>query len=176
MRYVLVIAGIAVGLVVVVAIIGTLLPRDHVATVTATIPASPEKVWAALTDVAAYPTWRSDVQRVELLSKAPASLSWREHSRQGTLTFVTETFEPHHRLVGRIADQNLPFGGAWEYDLAPDGADSARTRLTITERGYVSNPVFRFVSRFVMGHYATLESYMKALGHKFGADVTPIRV
>jgi uncharacterized protein YndB with AHSA1/START domain len=165
-----------VGLVVIIAIIGSLLPRDHVATVTATIPASPEKVWAALIDVAAYPTWRSDVQRVELLTKPPASLSWREHSRQGTLTFVTETSEPLRRLVGRIADRNLPFGGAWEYNLAPEGADSARTRLTITERGYVSNPVFRFVSRFVMGHYATLESYMKALGHKFGADVMPTRV
>lgn len=176
MRYVLIVAGIAVGLVVVIAIIGSLLPRDHVATVTATIPASPEKVWAALTDVAAYPTWRSDVQRVELLSKPTASLSWREHSRQGSLTLVTETFEPPHRLVGRIADRNLPFGGAWEYDLAPDGPDSARTRLTITERGYVSNPVFRFISRFVIGHFSTLETYTKALGRKFGADVIPTRV
>ena len=175
MRYVLVIAGIAAGLVVVIAIIGSLLPRDHVATVRATIPASREKVLAVLTDVAAFPTWRPDVQRVEILSKPPAPLSWREYSKRGSLTFVTETLEPN-RLIGRIADKNLPFGGAWEYDLAPDGADSARTLLTITERGYVSNPIFRFVSRFVMGHYATLESYMKSLGRKFGEEVRPTRV
>lgn len=103
-------------------------------------------------------------------------LSWREHTEQGVMTFAVEAFEPPRRMVGRIADKNLPFGGAWEYVLAPDATDPGKTRVTITERGYVTNPIFRFVSRFLIGHYSTLDTYLKDLGRKFGNVVAPTRV
>jgi uncharacterized protein YndB with AHSA1/START domain len=175
MKWAFIIIGSLVGLVVLIAIVGAMLPRDHVASMTTTIPAPADRVWAALIDVGAYPTWRSDVQRVEILSQPPAPLSWREHSKQGAMTLAVESFEPPRRMVARIADKGLPFGGAWEYVVAPDSADRAKTRVTVTERGYVSNPIFRFVSRFVMGHYSTLDSYLRALGRKFGGEVTPER-
>lgn len=174
MKWALIIVGGLIGLVVLVALIGTMLSRDHVATMTAVIPVPPDTAWSTLIDVASYPTWRSDLKRVEVLSQAP-TLSWREHASQGSMTFAVEAFEPPRRMIARITDKNLPFGGAWEYVLAPDGSDANKTRVTITERGFVSNPIFRFVSRFVMGHYATLDSYLKALGRKFGGDVTPMR-
>jgi hypothetical protein len=65
----------------------------------------------------------------------------------------------------------LPFGGRWEFDITPAGADASR--VTITERGWVSNPIFRFVSRYVMGHTASLEAYLRALGKQFGSEPTP---
>jgi uncharacterized protein YndB with AHSA1/START domain len=176
MKWALIIIGSLVGLVVLIAIVGAMLPRDHVASMTTTISASPDKVWGALIDVGNYPTWRPDLQRVEVVSQPPAPLSWREHSRQGAMTLAVESFEPPRRMVARIADKDLPFGGAWEYVIAPDSADRAKTRVTITERGYVSNPIFRFVSHFVMGHYSTLDSYLRALSRKFGGEVTPERV
>jgi len=175
MKWALIIVGALVGLVVLIGLIGAMLPRDHVATMTAVIPASPDEVWATLTDVASYPTWRPDLQRVEVLSQPPAPLSWREHGSQGAMTLAVETFEPPRRMVGRISDENLPFGGAWEYVLSPDRADPNKTLVTITERGYVTNPIFRFVSRFVMGHYATLDAYLRALSRKFGSEVAPVR-
>jgi hypothetical protein len=70
---------------------------------------------------------------------------------------VTER-QPPRRLVTRIADQSLPFGGTWTYELTPAGSG---TRLTITEHGTVFNPVFRFMSRFVFGHAATIERFLK---------------
>ena len=143
---------------------------------TATIAAPPDTVWAAVTNVEAYPAWRGDLQRVEIVSQPGASKSWREHSKHGPVTMAIDTAEPPRRLVVRIADRDLPFGGAWEYVITPDAADATRSRVTVTERGYVSNPIFRFVSRFVMGHYASLDSYLRALGKKFGAEVTPTRV
>ena len=176
MRYVYIIGAIVVGLVVLIAIIGALLPRDHVATVTATIPASADDVWTAITNVEAFPSWRTDVQRVQVAPPQTSPKSWREYSRHGAVTMAVDISEPPRRLVVRIADKDLPFGGAWEYELGRDGADVGKTRLTITERGYVSNPIFRFVSRFVMGHYGSLEAYTKSLGRKFGADVTSTRV
>jgi len=33
----------------------------------ALLPAAPEAVWRAITDVAAFPAWRTDVKRVEVL-------------------------------------------------------------------------------------------------------------
>jgi len=162
-------------LIAIIALIGALQPRDHVATMTATISAPAEKVWAALTDVAAYPTWRSGLKRVDVLSKPGEPLSWRETTSQGPMTFTTEVFEPPKRMVARIKDEGQPFGGAWEYVVAADSTDAGKSRVTITERGWVSNPVFRFVSRFVMGHYGTLDTYLRALGRKFGTDVVPVR-
>jgi hypothetical protein len=60
-----------------------------------------------------------------------------------------------------IADSTLPFGGKWTYELTPSGTG---TMLRITEDGEVYNPVFRFVSRFVMGHTATMDKYLADVG------------
>ena len=46
------------------------------------------------------------------------------------------------------------------------------TSLTVTEDGEVQNPLFRFVSRFIMGQTATIDQYLRALGRKLGVDVT----
>jgi hypothetical protein len=61
------------------------------------------------------------------------------------------------RLVGRITDTSLPFRGSWTYVLQSEGTG---TRLSITENGEVYNPIFRFMSRFVFGHTATMERYL----------------
>ena len=66
-------------------------------------------------------------------------------------------------LVARIAGPSLPFGGTWTYRIAPAAGGSA---VTITEDGEVYNPVFRFMSRFVFGHYATLDEFVKNLEAK----------
>jgi uncharacterized protein YndB with AHSA1/START domain len=172
MKWLLLVAGVVVGLVVVVVVAGSLLPRDHVASVSARIAATPAAVWTALTDPAAFPTWRGDVTRVEMLAPGPHGASWREYSRQGAITMEADDAEPPRRLVTRIADKNLPFGGYWEYRVEPDG--EAAARVTITEHGSVYNPVFRFVSRFIMGHTATMKTVLAALGRKFGSEATPV--
>jgi hypothetical protein len=67
--------------------------------------------------------------------------------------------------VTLIADPNLPFGGTWTYDIAPTEEGAT---LRITERGYVSDPFFRFMSKFVFGQTSTMESYLRSLAKKFG--------
>jgi len=171
MRWFFIVAGCLVAIVLVVAIVGAALPRDHTAAMSARIPATPESVWAALTTPADFPRWRSDVKRVELLPAAPSGPSWREHGGNGAITYVVEAWEPPHRLVGRIADQGLPFGGSWEYRIEPDG--TAASQVTIIERGVVYNPIFRFVSRFVMGHTKTIDTYLRALARRFGGEAAP---
>jgi uncharacterized protein YndB with AHSA1/START domain len=172
MRWLLVVLAVVAGVVLLVVVGGMLLPTAHTARTHATINAPPDTIWRALTDVEAFPSWRSDVSRVELLPAANGRKTWREIGKYGTITFEEVVAEPPRRLVGRIADPSLPFGGSWTYDVASDGAGS---RVTITEEGVVRNPVYRFMSRFVFGHHATQEAYLRALGRKFGHDATPVR-
>ena len=170
MRFVVLLLAVAVGIGLVVVIVGYLLPMRHEATVSATIPASPDVVWGVLTDPVRYPTWRGDVTSVEMLPTDSGHVAWREQGKNGAMTFVVEQAEPPTRLVTRITDKSLPFGGSWEYLVTAEGVGS---RVQITEHGEVYHPVFRFVSRFIMGHTATVSAYLKALGARFGATVTP---
>jgi hypothetical protein len=80
-----------------------------------------------------------------------------------------ETVEmvPPQKLVTRIADPKLPFGGTWAFEIAPTAEGAT---LRITERGYVTNPFFRFMSRFVFGQTSTMESYLRSLAKKFGEE------
>jgi uncharacterized protein YndB with AHSA1/START domain len=168
----LVIIGIVVGVLVVgvlaVVAVGATLPKEHVAARRVTLAVGPAEVWAALTDVAAYPSWRPRVRGVEVLGTEP--LRWRETGRDGKITFELAEADEPRRLVTRITDESLPFGGTWTYVLAPAGQG---TTVTVTEHGEVRNPLFRFVSRYVMGHTATIDGYLTALGGRFGQAVTP---
>ena len=165
MRYVLIVVGSIVAIVVLIAAIGWCLPVRHRASGARTYQASAASLFALITDVAAFPTWRSDVKSVEMLPDENGRRRWRETTKTGPLTFVIERAVPDRLLVGRIADTNLPFGGSWTYELTPNG--SGTTTLRITEDGEVYNPIFRFVSRFVVGHDATIKQYLSAVGKRF---------
>jgi hypothetical protein len=67
---------------------------------------------------------------------------------------------PPTRFVTKIDDPGQPFGGTWTFEIAPLG--DARARLTLTERGEIYNPIFRFMARFVFGYTATLDSFLGA--------------
>lgn len=170
MRWVFGIVGLLVALVLIVCIIGYMLPKSHVASASARFAAPPDSIWTSLTDVAAFPKWRPGVVRVELLPDENGQRGWREFAKHDAVTYrVVESVAPQ-RLVARIADQNLPYGGRWTYALTRDGSG---TRLTITENGEVYNPIFRFVSRFITGHTSMMESVLRALGTRHRETVVP---
>jgi uncharacterized protein YndB with AHSA1/START domain len=182
MRTVLIASGVVVGvlvlLVAAIAAIGMMLPQNHVAARTVRVRQTPEQVFAIISDVEKMPTWREDVTRVEILPVDDGRMMFREHGSDA-VTYRVETSEPPRRRVVRIADGNLPYGGTWTYDVTPvsaapaAGRGAALTQITITERGEVYNPIFRFMSRFVFSHNATIDAYLIALGKKCGEAVTP---
>ena len=67
---------------------------------------------------------------------------------------------PPYLLVTRVKESEKMFGGTWTIAIAPSADGST---VTITEEGWVANPIFRFVSRFVIGHHATMDSILKAV-------------
>jgi uncharacterized protein YndB with AHSA1/START domain len=162
--------GVVVVLVLLVAAIGASLPVDHVASVSATYDRPPEEVWRAITDFQSFPSWRTGVDRVEARTFDDGSSGWVEYGSTGPLPMAVVEQVPPRRLVLRIASDELPFGGTWTYELEPTPGG---TRVTITENGTVSNVIFRFVARFVMGYTGTMEAYLSGLGSHFGEEVEP---
>jgi uncharacterized protein YndB with AHSA1/START domain len=166
MKWVLVVVGVVVLLVAVVILIGLALPQSHTATVARRYEAPPETVWQTITDVERFATWRADLKSAERLPDHDGHVRWKEKTKYDEMTLEVLELVPPRRMVARIADEGLPFGGSWTYELQP--AENG-TQLTITENGEVYNPFFRFVSRFVMGHTGTLEKYHASLGRKFAS-------
>ena len=158
--------GALAALVAIVAGVGILLPVRHRASRQATFPASPDVVFGAITKVEDFPTWRSVVTKVDVISSAPEKPSWRETGSNGAIVFVAEQVSAPKTLVTRIADRSLPFGGTWTYELTPVAGG---TTLRITEDGEVYNPIFRFMSRFVFGHTSTIDTYLRDLGGKLSS-------
>jgi hypothetical protein len=166
MKWVLIVVLGLVAVVAVICIIGTMLPQGHVATRRARFRQSPEAIWKAITGP---PNWRPDVKSFEELPAEAGRRRWREISGNGKITFEEVSATPFSRLEVRIADRDLPFAGGWTYEIEPAAGGAT---LRVTERGEVYNPVFRFISRFIMGHTRSLEQYLTALGTKFQEQIS----
>ena len=170
MRYLLIAAAILGALVLLVLAIGWSLPVKHTAASGVTINTAAGPIYNLITDVERYPQWRSSVERTERLPDSAGKTRFREVGSDGTILYEVESTEPNRRIVTRIADRSLPFGGSWTYELIPRG-DS--TTLRITENGEVYNPLFRFVSRFVMGHTRTIDRYLRDVAQHFDSAKDP---
>jgi uncharacterized protein YndB with AHSA1/START domain len=158
--FVVAVASIAV----LIAAIGAFLPKDHVVSRTLETRQSVEAVWETVSDFAGQPNWWKDVREVSRVGDRDGHDVWREVHRDMTLTMETVEADPPVRLVRRIIDEDLGFTGEWEYVLSPTPSGS---RLTVTEHGTVTNPIFRFMSRFVISQSATIEAYLTALALHF---------
>jgi uncharacterized protein YndB with AHSA1/START domain len=116
--------------------------------------------------IAGPPTWRPEVARYDVVSEGPHR-KWIEYGRHGEkMTYEVVESHPPQRLITRIADPHLPFGGSWTYVITPTAGGSS---LTITEDGEIHSAVFRFVARYVQGYTATLDKYLDALRAKLSA-------
>ena len=119
---------------------------------------------------------------IEMPALAPR-LPFQPHNRthrtgfldHGAIAYVVDESSPPHdgrpgRLVTRIADDDLPFGGRWIHQVVRVGSG---TRVTITEDGLVKSVLFRFASRYVFGHTRTLDDFLRDLGTHLGSAVEP---
>jgi polyketide cyclase/dehydrase/lipid transport protein len=164
-RWLLIIAGLLVALILVVLVAGALLPEEHHASRTLVTKQSPQAIWDTINDHANEPGWRSDVAAVTTLGERNGKPVWKENYKDGnTLELMTTESKPPTRMVREIAEEG-PFSGRWEIDIQPTPAGS---NVTITEIGKVSNPFFRFVSKYVIGHTTQMEKYLTGLAGKFG--------
>ena len=140
MKWILRIVVSVVALVACLALVGYFLPVSHEASRSAEFNKPPETVYALVSDVKNYQAWWPENQtNVEVVEAVPPT------------KFVT-------RIVGET-----DFGGTWTMQIESTPVGS---RLTITERGEVYNPIFRTLATFVFGHASTMESCLAAARKK----------
>lgn len=166
MYWILGIVGVLVLAGVIVYVIGSFLPENHVASKTLELKQSPETVWQVVADFASQPKWQTEMKSVERLPDRNGHAVWLEEMSGMKIPLETLETDAPKKLVRRIASDDLGFGGDWQYVIAP--TPEGGCELTITEFGKVPSPLFRFMSKYVFGHTATMEAYMKALAGKFG--------
>ena len=167
---IVIVAGIIlvlVLLVAVVALIGSTLPPEHVASQSIFLRRPPEEVYAVVRDFGSAPKWRSDVKQVDVETRPDGRVYFREVGSNDTVNYELVEDVPNTRMVTRIRDTDLGYSGQWTYAFV---AENGGTRLTIREDGVVSNVFFRFMSRYVFGHTATIDSYLAALAKHFGEE------
>jgi Polyketide cyclase / dehydrase and lipid transport len=168
MKIVLMIVGVLLLLVLTVVLIGALLPKRHVATRSAQFHASPERLFAL---VMGPQNWRPAVAKCEDVIDGSGRRLQRETNKQGeTIMYELLDVNPPHSIVRKIATSNLPYSGRWTFVFTPVGTG---TNLRITEDGEVYNPIFRFVTRFVLGETSTIDAYLKGMARATGQEIAP---
>lgn len=145
MKWAIRIAGALVVLVGVVATVGWMLPVNHEASRSAEFSQPPEAVYALISDLDNYQAW------------------WPEN----TVRVVVVERLPPSRFVTKIDEPDEPFGGTWTFSIS---ATPGGSRLTITERGEIYNPIFRALARFVFGYTGTMQSFLDAARLRLGAS------
>ena len=168
-RIILYVVGAVAALLAIMGSVGFMLPREHVAASSVTLDAPPDSVWRVVRDLGTVPSWWTDLKAAERVERAPRE-TWRYLDRFNSPMPLEVVAERPYRLLLRIATDGGPFGGTWIYEVEPINAGA---RVTVTEDGWIANPFFRVMARTVFGYHATLDSYLEALGRRFGADVVP---
>jgi hypothetical protein len=165
MKTVWLVGGSLVGMIVLLCatawVIGRRLPEAHSATVVSEVNATPELVMTRIRDIAHHADWRPDVQRIEILGEEHGVLRYVEHGSNGRIPYAFRELVPGRVFTSTIDTDTLPFGGAWTITVEPLG--EAGTRVTIREDGVVRPPLFRTISRYVMGHTHSIDAYLLAL-------------
>ncbi len=171
MKLILIIVLSLAALIGIIALIGLSLPRTHRAASRITLQKPPTEVWAVVRDLGALQGTWSELKSSRRLPDEAGREVWEQNAGGFPLRLIVEQSNPPTRLVTRIdAAPDAAFGGTWTYELEPTGAG---TRLTVTEAGYVSNPIFRVMMK-VMGVHRTADGYLRALGTKLGERVQPV--
>ena len=172
MKVVLIVAlaliAVVALVVIVVLVVGSRLPVAHSVSRSIKLRQQPSAVYGVVRDVTSYHVWRSDIKSVEILSGEAEPFRYREAGSNGVVGYQLDEDVPNERMVTRILDTDLGYSGSWTYEFVaiPDG-----TLVTITESGEVSNIFFRFMSRYVFGHTASIDAYLQSLAGKFGETV-----
>jgi len=163
--------GAIVGLVLLLLLVGMFLPRDHTARATIELAASPERVWAVVSDFAGAARWRPDLESVRLDTASGGPIRFVETSDEGEIPFEVVSQDPPRRQIVRVIDDGLPFGGTWTWELVPLGGG---TGLTLTEDGFTRNPVYRALGLLFFRPTESLIRYLGALAKALGEDAEPV--
>lgn len=168
-RWLPILLATTIGLPALAYIAGSLIPRDHQARMSIDLTSPPPKVWSLISDFADSARWRRDIRGVSVQAGTP--IRFIESSSQGDILFEVVAQEPPRRQVVRIVDDDQPFGGTWTWQIDGNGAGS---RVTITEDGFIKNPIFRLMGLAFFSPTDTIDAYLRNLAAELGEKAIPV--
>lgn len=160
MYWILFVMGALASLVLAVIVGGLVTSRRYVASRAVTVRATPETIWNLVRDVGAYAEWRPEIE-----SALVDGEEWQEFMTGRALRFGVVASEAPRRFVARMLDDDVSSTREWTWDLAPGDRG---TRVTLTERGEIGNPIARFVAAQMSGHSRSIDAVLGALAIKVG--------
>jgi uncharacterized protein YndB with AHSA1/START domain len=173
MKWLLIAVVVLIALIAIPALIGAFVPREHRATSSTTLHQPPDSVWPVVRDLGGITAWWPAIKESVRQPDQNGHEVWHQKMSGFDVPLIVIESQPPRRMVTHIdARAGASFGGTWTYQLASDSGGGA-TRITVTEAGWIGNPIFRFMSRFIFGYYGSLDGYLKALGKRFGEEVRP---
>ncbi len=193
MKWILIAMVVSMVLIGVVVLAGGLLPREHRVSQSAVVAAPPARAFALLADVAGAASWQGDVYEIvpvasaetvsmepaasveptePMASTAPAAQTeqFREIGKRGAQRVQLISAKSPAELTIARRGGGVAFRGTWHYRLQP--VDEG-TRITVTERGEIPNPVFRLLSRVIVGRDRALDAQLTALKAHFASPSDP---
>ena len=168
-KWILIIGGVAVGLLFLITLIGFLLPREHTVSSRITLHQPPDSVFAVIRDIGAISSWWPTVKLVSRRNDPQGREIWDETMRDGFKMGLEVTSVEPPGMIKTVIVGDGPFGGSWTTRIVPVAGGST---VTVTEDGWVSNPIFRLVAR-LMGHHRTMDDYLTSLASRFGEQMSP---
>jgi uncharacterized membrane protein len=128
----------------------------HFAT-TVEISASPERVWAVMSDIERWPEWTSSVSRVERLDAGPLAVGQRARIRQPKLlpaVWRVTALEPGRSFTWVTSSPGVRVTGRHQVEAAGPGS---RAHLAVSFDGVLSGLVARLAGKLT-SHYLALEA------------------
>lgn len=170
MSWALILAALIVAVLAAATAVGWKLPAEHRTTREAEFPQGVDALWAALSDFPSLPAWMPGIRRVQRLDAVDGRDRWLYETAEGDMTIEVITRAAPTELTIRSVSSELPFGGTWTHRISPAGTGAI---VTITEEGWISSPLFRFMFRYVFGVASTPDEALAALGRHLGGSVRP---
>lgn len=146
--------------------LGRWLPEVQSATRTASFPEPPDVVWQLLLDLDTQPTWRRGLTRVERLPDQQGRPAWLEYRGGAAEAFWIADARPPLRLVTERVPATGPAEASWTWELAREAEGS---RLTLTRRVRVEQPVARAIGMIMRGPGREADRALADLGQRLAA-------
>ena len=147
------------GSMLFVYIAGSFLPREHGIRRSRELAYSPGVIWALIASPHELPRWRRGIVSVTQLPNREGKPMYREDADYGKINYVIELVEEPKRFRTRVVD-NPAFGGTRMLELEPMPGGC---RITITDQGWIENPMTRFLTHHIYGYDLSLEGYFEDL-------------
>jgi hypothetical protein len=162
--------GCALAAIAFVWFCGLMIPSRHEAAASLRVEAAPEAVLAVLASVEGYPRWRSDVAKAEAMAGGDSGKTrWRETDSEGRVTAheAEEASRPgSEKWVDRFTSADGRIRVERIFLIVAEG--EIGTRVALTGKTELEDPLARFRARFVSGYAEDLDALLDDLRKRLG--------